>query len=145
MDIVYVPADDSDKEFFRRLNETCYRALVEALFGRWDRDKETEKFEAKWSESCFQKIVVDGRLAGGVWVDDEGSHHQLREIQLLPEFRNRGIGSDVIEQCVKDAKRAGKPLRLRVLEANPALNLYQRLGFRVFDKDAEKRQILMEI
>ena len=142
MDVVYVDADDSDKEFFRSLNEICYRELIEALFGNWDSHVENEKFEAKWSESNFRK--VDGRLAGGVWVDDEGSHHQLREIQLVPEFRNRGIGSQVIEQCVKDARCVGKPLRLRVLETNPALRLYERLGFRVCDSSPEARQVLME-
>jgi ribosomal protein S18 acetylase RimI-like enzyme len=52
---------------------------------------------------------------------------------LLPEYCNRGIGSTLLRQLQSEAAAAGKPLRIHVERFNPALRLYERLGFRVID------------
>ena len=52
------------------------------------------------------------------------------DIALLPRFRGRGIGSSLIGQVVREAESAGKPLRIHVEQFNPAMQLYDRLGFR---------------
>jgi ribosomal protein S18 acetylase RimI-like enzyme len=43
---------------------------------------------------------------------------------------NRGIGARVLRDLQAEAAAAGKPLRIHVERFNPALRLYERLGFR---------------
>ena len=48
----------------------------------------------------------------------------------MPEYCNRGIGTTVLRELQSEAADAGKPLRIHVERFNPALRLYERLGFR---------------
>ncbi len=53
----------------------------------------------------------------------------LIDIALLPEFRNHGIGTTLIQELLKEADDAGRPVQLHVENFNPAMNLYKRFGF----------------
>jgi GNAT superfamily N-acetyltransferase len=53
----------------------------------------------------------------------------LIDIALLGPFRGHGIGSGLIEGLCRRALEADVPVRLTVRTNNPAMNLYQRLGF----------------
>ncbi|GLX87337.1 hypothetical protein tloyanaT_35900 [Thalassotalea loyana] len=55
----------------------------------------------------------------------------IRQLQILPNFQNKGIGEKVINRVVTRAREINQPVTLNVLKQNPALRLYQRLGFRV--------------
>jgi len=74
-------------------------------------------------------IEVDGRRAGSLIVIRARKEIRLAEIVLLPEYRNRGIGSALIEDLAGEAGRSGLPLRLHVAKFNRAIRLYRRLGF----------------
>lgn len=130
-----VPADEADKKYFEELNETVYRGLIEKQLGSWNSGFEKDKFEEKWKEHNFQKILVDNQTVGGIWVQELESHYQLREIQIHPDFQNRGIGTQLIKAVIQRAKENGKELKLRVLLTNPAVNLYKRLGFTITEKN----------
>lgn len=58
------------------------------------------------------------------------------DISLLPEWRNRGVGTVLLEQLGRQADAVGKPLRLHVEQHNPALRLYRRLGFEERETDS---------
>jgi GNAT superfamily N-acetyltransferase len=75
-------------------------------------------------------ILLRGRPVGRMLVDRSETGILLRDIALLTEYRNAGIGSRLIQDLMKEAASAGKPLRLHVLAASPAVRLYERLGFR---------------
>lgn len=53
-------------------------------------------------------------------------------IGLLPEYRSRGIGTELMLETMRQAKQAGfNEIRLDCRAANKhALNLYKKLGFR---------------
>ena len=89
----YIPANESDKEYFRDLNEQCYRDLVRRQFGSWDSDPQSQIFDAKWETQRFQKIIVNDVVVGGIWVDENPQDNQLREIQIHPMYQNKGIGT----------------------------------------------------
>jgi len=133
--IELVPVTQSDKEFFRKLNELSYREVIEEQFGEWDNEFQRAAFEDKWMEQNYMKILCDGEIIGGIWVQDLDTHHQLREIQILPTHRNQNIGSNLIAAEAQRAKMLGKRLRLRVLLRNPAFQLYKRLGFVVTEQN----------
>lgn len=75
-------------------------------------------------------ILLDGRPVGRMMVDRGESAILLRDIALLPEYRNAGIGSRLIQELMQEATAAGKPIELHVVSTSPAVRLYERLGFR---------------
>lgn len=76
---------------------------------------------------------------GGAPIGYEAVNHtdvlHLIDIALLPEFRNRGIGSSRLRRLMRLAAEAGQAMILSVEVFNPAQRLYERLGFEV-EQDA---------
>jgi ribosomal protein S18 acetylase RimI-like enzyme len=54
---------------------------------------------------------------------------RLVDIALLPQFRNAGTGSALLQIILGEAAAAGQPVRLKVLKGNRAESFYHRLGF----------------
>ena len=76
-------------------------------------------------------ILLDGRPVGRMMVDRGEAAILLRDIALLPEYRNAGIGSHLIQELKTEATAAGKPILLHVVSTSPAVRLYERLGFHI--------------
>ena len=75
-------------------------------------------------------ILLKGQPIGRMMVDRGDAAILLRDIALLTEYRNSGIGSRLIQELMKEAASAGKPIHLHVVATSPAVRLYERLGFR---------------
>ncbi|WP_322028787.1 GNAT family N-acetyltransferase [Paraburkholderia sp. J76] len=63
----------------------------------------------------------------------EAHEWTIVQIQILPTHQGRGIAARLIGELLKQADDAGVPVKLSVLKGNQAINLYQRLGFRLVD------------
>jgi GNAT superfamily N-acetyltransferase len=74
-------------------------------------------------------ILLDDRPVGRMMVDRDEAAILLRDIALLKEYRNAGIGSFLIKNLIEEAAAGGKPIRLHVVASSPAVRLYERLGF----------------
>lgn len=80
--------------------------------------------------------LVDNKVAGGAWVRllPEGFGHVDAEtpelaFAVLPEYRNRGFGSKIMEQLISEVSKLYPQMSLSVREGNPVIRLYERLGF----------------
>jgi ribosomal protein S18 acetylase RimI-like enzyme len=82
-----------------------------------------------YPDAAYQIILVNGVPAGRLYVDRREDEILLIDIALLPEYRNNGIGTALLSELLAEADVTGKPVRLHVEPFNPALRLYQRLGF----------------
>jgi len=80
-------------------------------------------------------VLADGVPAGRMIVARRPSEIRLLDIGLLPAFRRRRIGSSLLARLQDESAAAGLPLRLHVLQGNPAAGLYQRLGFQPGTKE----------
>lgn len=78
----------------------------------------------------YSIIQCNGLDIGRLIVDRQAEMFLLMDIALLPEYRNGGIGTALIKDLMAQAAGAGKPLHLHVEIFNPALRLYERLGFK---------------
>jgi len=58
----------------------------------------------------------------------------INDLYVLPEFRRKGIGKRLLEECMNRLRTEGfKAVRLSVLPGDEnAIRLYQKLGFRIF-------------
>jgi ribosomal protein S18 acetylase RimI-like enzyme len=76
-------------------------------------------------------VILDGDVpAGRLYVDRWPDEIRLMDISLLPEHRGKGIGTRLLRDLQGEARAAGKALRIHVERMNPALGLYERLGFK---------------
>lgn len=137
------PIAAEDREFLCRLYAST-RAEELALTDWSEERKEAflrQQFEAQHSHyqqhyagASFDLVVVDGEPAGRLYVDRSPQrwHDEIRlvDIALLPEHRGRGLGRRLLGELIEEARSAGRRLTIHVEMFNPALRLYERLGFR---------------
>ncbi|HEU4834967.1 MAG TPA: GNAT family N-acetyltransferase [Pyrinomonadaceae bacterium] len=74
-------------------------------------------------------ILLNGKPIGRMIVDRGEAAILLRDIAVLTEYRNAGVGSHLIHDLMREATSAGKPIELHVVASSPAVRLYERLGF----------------
>ena len=74
-------------------------------------------------------ILVNDELAGRLLVARWSREIRIVDITLLPAFRGRGAGSDLLTELMDEATEMGKRLSIHVERENRALALYERLGF----------------
>ena len=86
-------------------------------------------YQEHYVGASFDVILVDGVPAGRLYVHRREREIRLVDISFLPEFRNRGLGTSLLHNLFAEAEAAGKPLTIHVEKFNPAMRLYQRLGF----------------
>jgi GNAT superfamily N-acetyltransferase len=139
MEISLRPVRDDDREFLAALyasTRTEELAVVpwteeqKAAFLRSQFEAQDHHYRSNYEDTTFDVIVVDGERAGRLYVARWPSELRIVDISLAPPFRGRGIGSRFLAQVITEAERAQKPLTIHVERNNPALRLYQRLGFR---------------
>ena len=76
-------------------------------------------------------IEADGTPIGCLAVVDYEDYVFVDRIALLPAWQGLGLGTRLMRDVMDDAERRGVPVRLSVLDNNPARGLYERLGFQV--------------
>lgn len=78
-----------------------------------------------------KNIVLDDKIIGMVMLTDKDDGKLLDELYIEEEYRNQGIGTDIIKNILKE----NKIVYLWVYKANEkAISLYNRLGFKVVDE-----------
>jgi len=81
-------------------------------------------------------------VIGRLFVDFRKDEIRLIDIALLPAYRGRGLGSQILSSILSDGQSSGRAVRIHVEHNNPALRLYQRLGFKQIENHGV--YILME-
>jgi GNAT superfamily N-acetyltransferase len=69
-----------------------------------------------------------------LWLDDKGFGYindAIPELAMAvsPNYQNQGIGTRLLKQLLETAKKEFPAVSLNVRENNPAVRLYQRVGF----------------
>jgi len=95
-----------------------------------------QQFEAQhaWYQDHYEGaqwdvILVDGVPAGRLYVHRRPAEIRLVDITFLPEFRQGGLGTSLLRDLLAEGEAAGKPVTIHVETFNPAMRLYERLGF----------------
>lgn len=137
-DVSLRSAAAEDEEFLYRVyastraDEMALTDWTEAqkeAFLRMQSNAQRQSYLAQYPQAEYSVIAKDGAPIGRLIVDRTGRDLLLMDIALLPEYRNAGIGTRLIEELLDEADRTARPVRLHVETFNPAMNLYKRLGF----------------
>ena len=137
MEIHVREAGPADVDFARSLYFETMRGMIESTFG-WDQRRQEQSF-AQWFDIRQAGIIVaDGRVAG--WMQTRTNEHEvfLGSLYVKPEMQRLGIGTHVVRELIAHCRHASKALTLAVMKINPAIHLYERLGFRVTHEDQYK-------
>lgn len=108
--------------------------MVVRQFGAWDESRQDSLFNSGWSSAEHEILLCDGAPCGYVSVEEYPDYVHVRELVVLPEYQGRGIGSSLLRQVLEQARARHVSVKLGVLRENRVVNLYQRLGFREFDR-----------
>jgi ribosomal protein S18 acetylase RimI-like enzyme len=133
------PARPEDREFLFALHRSAMKAYVEATWG-WDEAWQRKHFEQIYVPGMQAVIVRQAPLrdVGRISLTRHWRKIFLRDIELLAEERDRGLGGTIIDALLALARREGRSVELIVLKCNPAQRLYARLGFRVISDDGAR-------
>ena len=74
-------------------------------------------------------IEQEGTPVGRLYVHRLHDEIRVIDIALLPEHRGRGLGGGLLRAVLEEAAAVGKSVYVSVERFNPAMRLYQRLGF----------------
>jgi len=96
---------------------------------RFQYQAQSRDYAARFPHSEHFIVESCGQAAGSLLLNREANDLRVVDIAVVPELQRRGIASAVLKSLIAEAEAAGIPLRLSVWHSNPALGLYQRLGF----------------
>ena len=117
MELSVVPWDDAQKEAFLQQQ---FEAQRKHYFHHYDRAE-------------YSIILENGNPIGRLYVNRLADDVRIIDIALIPESRGRGIGRMLLQEILEAALAEGKTVSIHVEAFNPALHLYERLGFRQID------------
>jgi GNAT superfamily N-acetyltransferase len=101
-----------------------------AVFCRRQYDAQLAHYRENYPGALLQVIEKAGVPVGRLYVARWEREIRIMDIALLPEHRGAGIGAQLLRDLQDEARSAGKTLSIHVERFNPALRLYERLGFR---------------
>ena len=102
-------------------------------FLRMQFELQSTHYHNHYPGASYQIILADGRPIGRLYVHRGASQIRVIDIALLPQHRGAGIGWQLMEEVLAEARAAKKTVSIHVERNNPALRLYTRLGFCVLE------------
>ena len=108
-----VPWSDAEKENFLRFQFHAQRTYYDEHF----------------ADAEFSIIEHHSKPVGRLYIDRRENEIRLVDIALLPETRGKGVGSAIMADILAEGERKGLLVRIHVEHNNPAMRLYDRLGF----------------
>jgi ribosomal protein S18 acetylase RimI-like enzyme len=106
-------------------SEAKQQAFVRAQF-----DAQAASYQQNYPGAQFSLILVAGEPAGRLYLHRRPAEIRIMDLALLPPFRGQGHGTRLLRQVLDEGRARGLPVTIHVERFNPALRLYQRLGFR---------------
>ncbi len=136
--LTFRPITEADRPFLRELYAST-RAEEVAVVPWSDEEKQAfllQQFEAQhrfyqeqFPDASFDLVLEDGTPIGRLYLDRRDDEHRVIDIALVPEKRGAGLGRRLMRDVLDEAAGNGKKVRIHVEQNNPAMRLYERLGF----------------
>jgi len=95
-------------------------------------------FRQRWDVTQVRIVTLHGADIGWLesFIEDDALF--LGQLFVDNKLRGQGIGTELVEGLIEEAARTGRAVTLGVVKTNPAMRLYERLGFRTTHDDDRK-------
>jgi ribosomal protein S18 acetylase RimI-like enzyme len=133
------PVTPADREFLvyvyagtraQELAQVDWTLEQKEGFIRWQFERQEEEYKQRFPDARYDVILVDDAPAGRIWVGVDDKQIRLLDIAIIPQFQNRGVGTQLLRQLMAEATETKKALRHSVFVLNDnAYRFYERLGF----------------
>ncbi len=132
------PIEEDDEPLLRRIYASTrademaavpWSEAEKAAFVSGQFEAQHKYYQEVFPSAEFSIVEKDGEPIGRLYIDRREDEHRLIDIALLPEWRGKGVGSELMRGVLDEAREAGKLVRIHVEQDNPAMRLYKRLGF----------------
>lgn len=127
------PASKGDIDFLVKLRKQTMSEHLDAAGWFMDDQGHLERVLINF-EDCYL-IETDQETIGMVKYLKHADKIFIMQLQILAKYQSQGIGRKVVKYLIELAHNDSKHVELHVLKANPAKQLYERLGFAVYDED----------
>jgi ribosomal protein S18 acetylase RimI-like enzyme len=101
------------------------RAFLRSQF-----EAQTAHYAKHYAQAERWIIEHQGKRVGRLYLNYLPTDLRIVDIALTPATRGQGIGGTILRTLLKDSEKAGRVVSIHVEVFNPALRLYERLGFR---------------
>jgi GNAT superfamily N-acetyltransferase len=130
------PARSQDFDYCKRIYFAEMDWIIREL--HLDEVAQADSFQKQWTETQVRIITLQGADIG--WLQSFPQDDVLFIAQLFVErtHQRRGIGTEVMKRLINEATQRNQAIRLDVVKVNPALRLYERLGFRISGQEDRK-------
>ena len=121
--------------------DIIYQPEISRYVAGWGRpgDQGVVAFSDTMSTGAAWLRLLTGTERGYAYVDDMTPE---LSIAVLPEYRGKGIGSQLLTRLLGNAKSHFSGICLSVHVDNPARHLYQRFGFEAVKEESSSVVIL---
>lgn len=92
-----------------------------------------QHYETHYENCDFLVIEQEGTPIGRLYIDRLPGDIRIIDIALMPEVRGKGLGRILLQEILDEAAGSGRKVTIHVEHFNPAMRLYERLGFRHID------------
>jgi GNAT superfamily N-acetyltransferase len=132
------PMTDADLPFLARLYASTrmeelapvdWPETQKAAFLQMQFDAQHAHYRQHYHGTDWLVILRAGEPVGRLYLARWAREHRIVDIALLPAHRRAGLGTALLHDLLDEAAAAGKPVTIHVEKFNPALRLYERLGF----------------
>jgi GNAT superfamily N-acetyltransferase len=113
LELEHLPPDESVRQAFLHSQFTAQLAHYRQWF----------------TEASYDVVLVAEEPVGRLFVLRTGSEVRVLDIAIVPEHRNAGIGTKLLNDLQAEAAAERIPVRLYVEAFNPSRRLFDRLGF----------------
>jgi ribosomal protein S18 acetylase RimI-like enzyme len=142
--VILRPATAADEDFLFTLY--CSTRIEEMALWNWPPAQREaflkmqfkarqHSYQAQSPHAENQLVQLKHQPIGRLLVARSQAEIDLMDIALLPEFRQKGIGTTLLRGLLNEASAAKQNVRLQVVVSNPAAHLYARLGFSKIGSD----------
>lgn len=132
-------AGDADLPFFlmlyastreQELAQLDWSAEQKAAFLKMQFEAQHHFYHEQYPDAEYLLVQQDDVDIGRIYLHRRHDELRLIDIALIPEARNQGLGSKLLKDLLDEAQASALPISIHVENFNPALHLYQRLGFK---------------
>jgi ribosomal protein S18 acetylase RimI-like enzyme len=92
-------------------------------------EAQQQDYKKRFPDSDHRVILVGDQPAGYLHISTNDQEIRILDIALAPGYRHKGLGTRMITDLIERAAGAHKCVRVYVERFNPALRLFEHLGF----------------
>jgi ribosomal protein S18 acetylase RimI-like enzyme len=92
------------------------------------------EYQKRYPSATHEIVEVNGTPAGQLYVARLQKEIRIIDITIMPQERNRGIGTFLLKKLLKEGQQNNLPVTIYVEESNVSLKLFERLAFKQVDQ-----------